>query len=87
MSWLGTIMGFPVAGEVQLFVEIIKVLASACAFKVKGICIPIWSPSKSALNAEHTSGCSFIAFPFVIKGSNAWIPTRCNVGARFSNIG
>lgn len=56
----------PVAGEVQLLDEIIKVLASATAFKVSGICIPIWSPSKSALNAEQTNGCNFMALLFVI---------------------
>lgn len=68
MSWLGIIFGCPVAGEVQLLEEISKVLASACAFKDKGICIAIWSPSKSALNAEQTSGCSCIALNSVILG-------------------
>lgn len=58
-------IGCPVAGEVQLLEEIIKLLLSACDFRLSGICIPIWSPSKSALNALHTRGCSFIAFSFV----------------------
>lgn len=68
MSWLGDILGCPVAGDVQLFVDIISVLASACAFNDKGICIPIWSPSKSALNAEQTNGCNCIAFSCTIIG-------------------
>ena len=62
MSWLGTIFGCPVAIDVQLLDEIINILASAWAFNDKGIWTPIWSPSKSALNAEHTKGCSWIAF-------------------------
>lgn len=87
MSWLGTIFAFPVAVDVQLFGDIINIFASLCAFKDNGIWIPIWSPSKSALNAEHTKGWSFIVFLKVILGKNACIPTLCNVGARFSNIG
>ena len=47
----------------------------------------IWSPSKSALNAAHTSGCNSIAFPSINLGSKAWIPSLCNVGALFNNIG
>lgn len=87
MSWLGTIIGCPVAGDVQLLDDIIKLLLSAWDFKVNGICIPIWSPSKSALKALHTNGCNFIALPFVNLGWNACIPSLCNVGALFSNIG
>ena len=30
---------------------------------LSGMCTAIWSPSKSALNAEHTSGCSWMALP------------------------
>ena len=41
MSWLGTILGVPVAGNVQLLLDINKVRASAWAFNDKGICIPI----------------------------------------------
>ena len=36
-------------------------------------CTAIWSPSKSALKAEHTNGCNRIAFPSINTGSNAWI--------------
>lgn len=36
-----------------------------------GRCTAIWSPSKSALNAEHTNGCSFRARPSTSTGSNA----------------
>lgn len=87
MSWLGTIIGCPVAGDVQLLEDIIKLLLSACDFKLKGMCIPIWSPSKSALNALQTSGCNLIAFPFVNFGWKACIPIRWSVGALFNNIG
>lgn len=79
-------LGCPIAGELQLFVDNINVLASACAFKDNGKCTPIWSPSKSALNAEHTRGCSSITFSKVNLGWNACIPILCNVGARFNNI-
>ena len=58
MSWLGIKLGCPVAGVVQLFEDIIRVLASACDFNDNGMWIAIWSPSKSALNAEHTRGCN-----------------------------
>ena len=50
-----------------------------------GTCTAIWSPSKSALNAAQTSGCSWIALPSISTGSNAWMPRRWSVGARFSN--
>lgn len=86
MSWLGDIFGCPVAGDVQLFVDIISVLASACAFNERGIWMPIWSPSKSALNAEQTKGCSCIAFSCIIIGWKACIPTLCKVGALFKSI-
>jgi hypothetical protein len=39
------------------------------------------------LNAVHTSGCSWIALPSISTGSNAWMPRRCSVGARFSSTG
>ena len=42
--------------QIQLFTESIKNLASACASTDKGTCTAIWSPSKSALYAVHTSG-------------------------------
>jgi len=47
----------------------------------------IWSPSKSALNAEQTSGWIRIAFPSIKTGSNAWMPSRWSVGARLSSTG
>ena len=58
----------------MLFTDNIKNLASACASTDKGTCTAIWSPSKSALYAVHTSGCSFIALPSTKTGSNACIP-------------
>ena len=68
-------------------VDIIKTLASSCASKLKGIWTAIWSPSKSALNAAQTNGCSSIAYPSINLTSKAWTPSLCNVGALFSNIG
>ena len=47
----------------------------------------IWSPSKSALNALQTSGCSWIALPSISTGSNACKPKRWRVRARFSSTG
>ena len=60
---------------------------SACASCESGRCTAIWSPSKSALNAVQTNGCSLIALPSTRIGSNAWIPRRCSVGARFNITG
>src|ERR671927_292748 len=61
--------------------------ASACASAERGRCTAIWSPSKSALNAVHTSGWIWIALPSTSCGSKAWMPRRCSVGARFSSTG
>ena len=87
MSWLGTMIGWPLAGCRMLLVDIINTRASSCASSDSGTCTAIWSPSKSALNAEQTSGWSWIALPSIRTGSNAWIPRRCNVGARLSITG
>ena len=65
----------------------IKILASALASSDNGTWTAIWSPSKSALNAAHTSGCKRIALPPTNTGSKAWIPKRCRVGARFNITG
>ncbi|CSI36578.1 Uncharacterised protein [Vibrio cholerae] len=69
-------IGSPDAGDRMLLVDIIRVRASNCASSVRGTCTAIWSPSKSALYAAHTSGCSWIALPSIRTGSNAWIPKR-----------
>ena len=87
MSSLGTATGLPSCGFNRLFVASIKYLASACASGVNGKWTAIWSPSKSALNASHTNACNFIALPSTKTGSNAWIPSLCNVGARLSITG
>ena len=87
MSWLGTIIGFPLDGLSMLFVDIIKTLASNWASKLSGMWTAIWSPSKSALKAAHTRGCSSIAFPSISFASNAWTPNLCKVGALLSKIG
>ena len=87
MSSLGTATGLPSCGFNKLFVASIKYLDSACASGDNGKCTAIWSPSKSALNASHTNGWSFIALPSTRTGSNAWIPSLCSVGARFNITG
>src|ERR1700722_10411510 len=80
-------IGSPVAGERMLFDDIIRARASSCDSSDRGTCTAIWSPSKSALNAVQTNGCSWIALPSISTGSNAWIPKRCKVGARFKSTG
>ena len=87
MSCDGTIDGSPFDGNSTLFDASISVRASICASSDSGTCTAIWSPSKSALNAAQTSGCSWIALPSISTGSNAWMPRRCSVGARFSITG
>ncbi len=79
--------GSPCAVCSTLFDESMSVRASICASSEMGTCTAIWSPSKSALNAAHTSGCSWIALPSISTGSNAWMPRRCSVGARLSSTG
>ncbi len=79
--------GFPCAGDRMLFVDIMRTRASIWASMESGTWTAIWSPSKSALKAKHTSGCSWIAFPSIRTGSKAWTPSRCSVGARLSITG
>ena len=71
----------------MLLVDIIKTLASNWASKLKGIWTAIWSPSKSALNAAQTNGCSSIAFPSISLASKACTPNLWSVGALFKSIG
>ena len=87
VSWVGTMIGLPFAGERMLLVDIIRARASTCASTDSGTCTAIWSPSKSALYAAQTSGWSWIALPSISTGSNAWMPRRCSVGARLSSTG
>ena len=87
MSCDGTMQGSPLDGSSTLFEASISVRASICASSDSGTWTAIWSPSKSALNAVQTSGCSWIALPSISTGSNAWMPRRCSVGARFSSTG
>ena len=87
MSWLGTAMGLPWAGDRMLLVQSMSTRASACASQLSGRCTAIWSPSKSALNAAQTSGWIWMALPSTSSGSNAWMPSRCSVGARLSITG
>ena len=65
----------------------ISILASRQASSPRGRWTAIWSPSKSALNAVHASGCSLMARPSTSTGLKAWMPRRCRVGARFSRTG
>ena len=87
MSWLGSATGRPSDGLSTLFDEIISSRASSWLSNESGTCTAIWSPSKSALNAAQTSGWMRIALPSTSTGSNAWMPRRCSVGARFSSTG
>ena len=87
MSCDGTVTGEPLAGLRILCEANIKSCASRIASGPSGKWTAIWSPSKSALKAVHTSGCNWIAFPSINFGWKAWIPKRCNVGARFKRTG
>ncbi len=87
MSCDGTAMGPPWLGAMMLCEDSIRICASKMASLPKGTWTAIWSPSKSALNAVVTSGCRRIALPSISTGWNAWMPRRCNVGARLSMTG
>ena len=80
-------IGSPSAGLSRLREASIRLRASLTAFWESGTCTAIWSPSKSALKAVVTSGCSWMAEPSIRIGSKAWMPRRCRVGARFSSTG
>ena len=87
MSCVGLMIGLPLAGLKMLLVAIISVIASTWASIESGRWTAIWSPSKSALNPLQTSGWMRIALPSTSTGSNAWMPMRCKVGARFKSTG
>ena len=63
MSWVGTAIGRPWAGDRMLLDDSMRMRASACASTESGRWTAIWSPSKSALKAVQTSGCSWMALP------------------------
>ena len=87
MSCEGTVIGAPFAGFKILFDPNINSEASIIASCPKGTWTAIWSPSKSALNAVHESGCNSIAFPSINFGWKAWIPNLWRVGALFKRTG
>ena len=87
MSWVGEVIGRPLAGLRMLFEDSMRMRASDCASADSGRCTAIWSPSKSALNAVQTSGWIWMALPSTSWGSKAWMPRRCSVGARLSSTG
>ena len=87
MSWVGDTIGEPSAGDSRFCVDSIRSLASCWAAVDSGTWTAIWSPSKSALKAEHTSGWIWMALPSTRTGMKAWMPSRCSVGARFSSTG
>ena len=68
-------MGSPELGASMLNVLIISFLASNTAILDNGTWTAIWSPSKSALKAVQTRGCTLIALPSMSTGSNAWMPS------------
>ena len=82
----GTMDGLARAGNRMLLASI-RARGFHLGFMDSGTWTAIWSPSKSALKAEQTSGCSWMALPSISTGSNAWMPRRCRVGARFSRTG
>ncbi len=69
MSCDGTIDGSPLDGNSTLLEASMSVRASICASSDSGTCTAIWSPSKSALKAAQTSGCSWMALPSISTGS------------------
>ena len=87
MSWVGATTGSPSAGDSRLAVDSIIRRASSWAAAESGTWTAIWSPSKSALKAEQTSGWIWIAEPSTSTGMKAWMPRRCSVGARLSSTG
>ena len=87
MSCVGVIIGLPLDGLKMLLGASINKRASICASTESGTCTAIWSPSKSALYAVHTSGCTRMAEPSIRTGSNACTDKRCSVGARFNITG
>src|SRR5256885_537972 len=87
MSWVGVASGAPCAGERMLLEDSIRIRASDCASADSGRWTAIWSPSKSALNAWQTSGCTWIALPSTSTGSNARVPRRGHGGARVGRAG
>ena len=87
MSWVGTVIGRPVAGDRMLLADSMSTRASAWASADSGRWTAIWSPSKSALKAVQTSGWTWMALPSTSTGSKAWMPRRCRVGARFNSTG
>ena len=87
MSWVGVTSGRPWAGDSTLLADSMSTRLSAWASADSGRWTAIWSPSKSALNAVHTSGWIWMALPSTSTGSNAWMPRRCSVGARFRSTG
>src|ERR687893_479706 len=87
MSCEGTAIGNPLAGSSMFCVESMRTRASACASGLSGTCTAIWSPSKSALKAEQTSGWTWMALPSTSTGSNAWMPRRWSVRAGLTRTG
>ena len=71
MSCVGTVIGWPEAGDRMLCDDSISTLASTWASGDSGMWTAIWSPSKSALNAVQTSGWILIALPSTSTGSKA----------------
>ena len=61
MSWVGDTTGAPSAADSRFCVDSISSLASFWAAVESGTWTAIWSPSKSALKAEQTSGWIWMA--------------------------
>jgi hypothetical protein len=61
MSCVGRVTGRPTDGIRMLLEASIRMRPTASPSTERGRCKAIWSPSKTALNAAHTSGCRWKA--------------------------
>src|SRR6266404_922886 len=67
MSCVGTMIGRPFAGDRMLFVDIMRARASTCASTDSGTCTAIWSPSKSAYNADFDGDQMAVHVPLSVE--------------------
>ena len=85
MSWVGTVSGRPWAGDLMLLADGTHT-GLGLRLALSGTCTAYWSPSKSALKAVQTSGCSLMALPRPAPAQGLDAQTVAGVG-RFSSTG
>jgi hypothetical protein len=87
MSCDGEMIGAPFAGLKMLFVDIISVVRFDLRLdrqrQVDGHLVAV----EVGVEALADQRVERIALPSTSTGSNAWMPMRCSVGARFSSTG